>query len=58
MCCFSKTNTEYYIGQKNKIKIIYGYEISLEQALIQFKIYINKIIPKKFVKKKLNEILN
>ena len=46
------------IAKINKIKVIYGYEISLEQALIQFKIYVNKVISKKIIKKKLNQIIN
>ena len=58
-CVVSPKQTQNIIlAKKNKIKIIYGYEISLEQALIQLKIYVNKIISKKFIKKKLNEILN
>jgi shikimate dehydrogenase len=46
------------IAKKNNIKVIYGYEISIEQALIQLKIYTNKVISKKIIKKKLNQIIN
>ena len=58
-CVVSPKQTQkILLAKKNKIKIIYFYEISLEQALIQLKIYVNKMISKKFIKKKLNEILN
>ncbi|MBK69555.1 MAG: hypothetical protein CMF54_07185 [Legionellales bacterium] len=37
------------IAKYNSIKIISGYEISIEQAIIQFKLYLKKKISKKLV---------
>ena len=39
------------------INIVYGYEISIEQALIQLQIYVNRILSKTFIKKKINKFL-
>jgi shikimate dehydrogenase len=44
------------IAKKNNINIVYGHEISIEQALIQLKLYVNKKISRTFIKRKLNKI--
>ena len=38
------------IAKSNSIKTISGYEISIEQAIIQFKLYVKKEISKKLVR--------
>ena len=45
------------IARHNSIKTIPGYKISIEQAKIQFKLYVKKKISSKFIKKTLNESL-
>ena len=45
------------IAKHNSIKTIPGYKISIEQAIIQFKLYVKKKISSKFIKKTLNESL-
>ncbi len=43
------------IASHNSIKTIPGYKISIEQAIIQFKLYVKKKISSKFINKTLNE---
>ena len=58
-CVVSPKDTSNVITAKKKfINVIYGHEISIEQALIQFKLYVNKNLSKIFVKKKIKKIIN
>ena len=52
-----KNTNNIKIAELNSIKTILGYEISLEQAIIQFKLYVNKKISSRFVKIILNKAL-
>ncbi len=55
-CVVSPKNTKNIIIARGKsIKTVYGYEISIEQALIQFELYMKKKLSKFFVKKILKE---
>ena len=51
-CVVSPKNTKnIIIAKKENIKVIYGYEISIEQAIIQFYLYFKKPISR-FLSKK------
>ncbi len=57
-CVVSPKNTNNIkIAERNSIKTILGYEISMEQAIIQFKLYAKKTISSRFVKIILNKAL-
>ena len=57
-CVVSPKNTEnIIIANKENIKVFYGYEISIEQAIIQFYLYFKKPISRIFVKKKINNLI-
>lgn len=57
-CVVSPKKTENInIASRNSIKTIPGYEISIEQAIIQFRLYVKKKISSKFINRTLNEAL-
>ena len=52
-----KITKNILIAKKKSIKFILGYEISIEQAIIQFQIYVKKKVSRLFIKNKLKNII-